>query len=272
MSPPRSRRLALWASVVGAGVALASLASSDGAAQGFVQAGLDGQMMDEAVRPSLMADPGEAVYRAQCMACHQESGEGIEGVFASLVGSPVVEGTAAGLVEVILAGQGEMPGLGGLLSDEEVAAVASYVRRQWGTGSDPAVSVAAVASVRAEAEAEPEAEIDTGQVERRPAAEAGSTLQEGWQDDARTLVAHNCVVCHQSEGEGVAGAYPALAGNPVVVGPVDPLIRVIRDGRAGMPRFGFLSDEELAMVLSYIRTAWGNTAGLVEPGALEAMP
>jgi cytochrome c oxidase subunit II len=223
----------------------------------------------QAVPPT---DLGEAVYRAQCMACHQESGEGIEGVFASLVGSPVVEGAASGLVEVIVAGQGEMPGLGALLSDEEVAAVASYVRRQWGTGSDPSVSVATVASVRGEAEAERGAEIDPGGVEGRPAAEAGSTLQEGWQDQARTLVAHNCVVCHQSEGEGVAGAYPALAGNPVVVGPVDPLIRVIRDGRAGMPRFGFLSDEDLAMVLSYIRTAWGNSAGLVEPGALRALP
>lgn len=264
-------RIAVWASVIAAGGVLASMGAGAEVSPGMGWDDPDARVVGEGTKAPLMAGPGEAVYRAQCMSCHQESGEGISGVFAPLVGSPVVEGPVSGLVEVVLAGQGEMPGFSALLSDEEIAAVASYVRREWGRGTDPSVAVATVASVRVEVRDAVEAEIAAGHPDGFAASEDGFPFEDGWREDARTLVAHNCVVCHQGEGEGVSGAYPALAGNPVVVGPVGPLIRVVRDGRAGMPRFGFLSDQELAMVLSYIRTAWGNSAPAIAPGALQAL-
>ncbi len=79
------------------------------------------------------------------------------------------------------------------------------------------------------------------------------------------IYADNCAVCHGQAGQGVPGAYPALAGSTFVTAedPV-PLTQVLLDGRRGMPSFGNrLSDAEIAAVISYIRTTWGNDASIV---------
>ena len=75
------------------------------------------------------------------------------------------------------------------------------------------------------------------------------------------LFAQNCAACHQLTGKGIAGAFPALAGDPFVVGPREQVISVLLKGRGGMPRFGDqLSAAEIASVISYVRGAWGNAA------------
>jgi mono/diheme cytochrome c family protein len=87
-----------------------------------------------------------------------------------------------------------------------------------------------------------------------------------------------CVQCHQPQGEGSPGAWPALAGNPTVTAP-SPVnaIRMVLDGGFapataanprphGMPPFGqLLNDNDIAMLVSYIRNSWGNEAGGVMP-------
>jgi cytochrome c6 len=77
----------------------------------------------------------------------------------------------------------------------------------------------------------------------------------------------NCARCHQLNGEGFEDTYPPLAGNPVVT-LHDPnfAIDAIVHGQGAMPPFGpTLSNEDIAAVLSYIRTAWGNDASIIEP-------
>jgi mono/diheme cytochrome c family protein len=84
----------------------------------------------------------------------------------------------------------------------------------------------------------------------------------------------HCAGCHGAGGEGVALAYPALAGNRAVrLDNTANLVQVVLRGgfspaTAGNPRpFGMppyqmlLSDAEVAAVISYIRDAWGNQAG-----------
>jgi mono/diheme cytochrome c family protein len=84
----------------------------------------------------------------------------------------------------------------------------------------------------------------------------------------------NCAQCHGDNGEGVPGAYPALAGNRAVNLPVTAnLVQVVLGGgfapsTAGNPRpFGMppyatlLSDADVAAVISYIRMSWGNRSG-----------
>lgn len=85
------------------------------------------------------------------------------------------------------------------------------------------------------------------------------------------LYAQYCVACHQSDGQGIEGAYPALAGNPVVTAD-DPsaVIGVVLRGRGGMPTFSNLEDETLAELVSYIRQAWENDAAAVDPAAVAA--
>jgi mono/diheme cytochrome c family protein len=74
-----------------------------------------------------------------------------------------------------------------------------------------------------------------------------------------------CAACHQMDGQGVAGAYPALADNPfVTVDDPTGVIRVLLTGRAGMPHFrDYLTQQEIAAVISYIRNAWENDASVV---------
>jgi len=69
----------------------------------------------------------------------------------------------------------------------------------------------------------------------------------------------NCSACHQTTGKGVKGAFPALAASPLVQGDAAPLAATVLAGRAGMPAFkDDLSDLQLASVLTYVRTSWGN--------------
>lgn len=106
------------------------------------------------------ADPGEEVYVAACAACHMPNGTGIAGAFPPLAGSRWVTGDERVVVRIVLHGltgdievegdtySGLMPPLGGTLSDGEIAAVATYVRRSWGNAAAP-VSAATVARERA---------------------------------------------------------------------------------------------------------------------------
>ena len=75
-----------------------------------------------------------------------------------------------------------------------------------------------------------------------------------------------CAMCHQANGEGIPGAFPALAGEGVSIDPQSKLehISVVVHGKAGsaMQAFGpQLSLKELAAVITYERNAWGNNTG-----------
>jgi cytochrome c oxidase subunit 2 len=73
----------------------------------------------------------------------------------------------------------------------------------------------------------------------------------------------NCAACHQANGKGVAGAFPALAGAPTVLGPKEPQIEVLLNGKgAAMPAWKQLSDVEIAALITYTRNAWGNQTEL----------
>ncbi len=87
------------------------------------------------------------------------------------------------------------------------------------------------------------------------------------------LYEQQCAACHGREGQGVAGAYPPLAGNASVnlAEPRNLLLAVLEGGYPaaterrprphGMPPFGHvLSDAQIAAVASYVRGAWGNQA------------
>jgi mono/diheme cytochrome c family protein len=82
----------------------------------------------------------------------------------------------------------------------------------------------------------------------------------------------SCAACHQESGLGVAGAFPPLAGSPWVTGGKQTPIFLLLRGLQGpievngatynsvMPSFSSLKDEEIAKVLSYVRSSWGNQA------------
>ena len=87
------------------------------------------------------------------------------------------------------------------------------------------------------------------------------------------VYAANCVACHQANGKGVAGAFPALEGSKLVLGKREDHIAIMLNGKPGtaMASFKGLSDTELAAVITYSRNAWGNKAedNLVQPLAVK---
>ncbi len=93
---------------------------------------------------------GRDEFTLHCASCHQANGAGLPGVAASLVGSPYVNGAPAKLIRIVLQGKEGamlMPPIGGTMSDERVAAILSFIRREWGNGADP-IDAAAVKEVR----------------------------------------------------------------------------------------------------------------------------
>jgi cytochrome c oxidase subunit 2 len=86
-----------------------------------------------------------------------------------------------------------------------------------------------------------------------------------------TVYAANCAACHQANGKGVAGAFPALDGSKLVNGAVDAQIALVLQGKAGtaMPAWKQLSDVDIASVITYTRNSWGNKSGDVPPAAVK---
>jgi mono/diheme cytochrome c family protein len=78
--------------------------------------------------------------------------------------------------------------------------------------------------------------------------------------DGALLYKQYCQACHMADGKGAigAGAYPALANNPKLQTAAYPVV-VVMYGKAGMPWFnGLLKPEEIAAIVSYVRTNFGN--------------
>lgn len=93
---------------------------------------------------------GEKVYAANCVACHQASGQGVKGTFPALDGSKMVTGPKAEPIDRVLNGkQGTaMAAFGKQLSDTDIAAVVTYTRNSWGNKAGDAVQPAEVKSQR----------------------------------------------------------------------------------------------------------------------------
>lgn len=100
-----------------------------------------------------------------------------------------------------------------------------------------------------------------------------------------------CITCHQSEGQGVSGVYPPLAGSEWVNGSEERVIRIVLYGLKGvvhvkgteynaaaMPAVGKVagsgynwSDEKIAAVLTYVRGSFGNKATAITPEQVAAI-
>jgi nitrite reductase (NO-forming) len=86
-----------------------------------------------------------------------------------------------------------------------------------------------------------------------------------------------CFVCHQPEGQGVPGQIPPLAKSDFLMAHRENTIRGVLEGRSGevvvngkkynsvMASLNYLSDEQIANVVTYVRNSWGNQGDAVSP-------
>lgn len=102
------------------------------------------------------------------------------------------------------------------------------------------------------------------------------TILQADENQGQQLYKNHCISCHQEDGSGVPSMYPPLKEDKRVLGKKEPLIKVILKGEAGpvlnkddymgaMASYKHLSDSEIADLLTYIRTSFGNDAGSVTP-------
>lgn len=111
---------------------------------------------------------------------------------------------------------------------------------------------------------------------------AHGTVMGAQQPDGKAIFLVNCAACHQPTGRG-GGPYPPLAKNPDVnAADSAGLIRTVLNGRTGpitvngtqyggnMPSWRELSDAQIAAVLTYVRSAWSNSAPAVSADQVEA--
>jgi mono/diheme cytochrome c family protein len=100
---------------------------------------------------------------------------------------------------------------------------------------------------------------------------------------AEQLYTSSCANCHGASGEGRHPVFPPLAGSPYVTGDPARLAAIALHGMSGpievngvayaglMPAFDHLDDRELALVLTHVRSAWGNDAGALTEADIAAI-
>jgi mono/diheme cytochrome c family protein len=119
------------------------------------------------------------------------------------------------------------------------------------------------------------------------AAAAGDTAAKGPVDplaEGKRIFGANCAACHQSNGLGVAGAFPPIVGSEWVTGPEQTVVRILLNGLGGavqvkgatyngaMPAWKeSMSDDEISHVISYIRQWAPNAAPAVSPSTVGAL-
>ena len=93
---------------------------------------------------------GEVVYKANCLACHQANGQGIQGVFPALAGSQIAikpENIKTHITH-ILYGKNLMPAFGEQLNDGDIAAVTTYERNAWGNDTGDMIQASDIKAER----------------------------------------------------------------------------------------------------------------------------
>lgn len=116
-----------------------------------------------------------------------------------------------------------------------------------------------------------------------PSAKDGPTDEASLVANGAKVYAEICQACHGPEGKGVAGAFPPLAGAGAFYGDAKNHATIVVKGLAGpitvagqsyngaMPAQGHLTDYQIASVVSYERSSWGNADGIVLPADVAAV-
>jgi mono/diheme cytochrome c family protein len=111
-----------------------------------------------------------------------------------------------------------------------------------------------------------------------PSSEAASA------SDGAKIFDTNCSSCHGASGQGIPGAIPPLADNPVATGDAAKAIHIVKYGLTGtiavagktfngqMPAWsGTLTNGDIAAVLTYLRSSWQNKAGAISEAQVAAV-
>ena len=219
--------------------------SLDGSDDGF----LSGYTLDDWHAPSLRNDKdGLGRWNKEQIASYLRTGRSSDGAAFGAMSQVINDSTQ-------------------YLSEADLLAIGEYLNSLPGKKSGGA-PVAAAASNAASADQPATLELRSGKLQT-----AGALVY-----------LNNCNACHRSDGTGAMKAFPALGKNAVVnVDDPTSLIHIVLSGSTmpstqsdptpmGMPGFGWrLNDQEVAEVVSFIRSNWGNHGGAVTTAQVAAV-
>lgn len=142
----------------------------------------------------------------------------------------------------------------------------------------PAPKAEAKKEVKKEAPKKVEAKVEAKKEEPKKEAVAAKARTG---EEVYTQV---CSVCHQPTGQGMEGVYPPLAGSDWIAKSNETLAKIVLHGVMGeievsgkkynnvmTPQGALLNDEEIANVLTYVRSSWGNKGDAVKPEEVKAV-
>lgn len=113
-------------------------------------------------------------------------------------------------------------------------------------------------------------------VDKAIAVQAAEGSEQSIEDriaSGKKLYAAHCAACHQASGKGLAGAFPPLAESSYLADGPGVVIDVILNGLSGpitvngadynavMPNLSYLSDSDVANVVTFVMNSWGNPGG-----------
>lgn len=204
-----------------------------------------------------VAASGAGLFAAKCATCHGAGGQGTSGVPPLDGNADVTVADTKSMIATIVNGRtgsltvggatfnGKMPTWKGQLSNADIAAIATFVRGAWDNKA-------------------------SGVTEQQVAAAGPGVASSVGQ----SIYAAKCTACHQATGKGGGGGiFPALANNPHVnAADPTPILTTIEHGKGVMPSWkGQLSAADIAAVVTYIRSAWGNKADVVTESMVSAI-
>ena len=108
------------------------------------------------------------------------------------------------------------------------------------------------------------------QAKGAPAAHVPSPVTQTSSPGGQRVYQTYCMGCHQAEGQGIPGTFPPLAKSDFLMADTGRAIETVLNGlteplevngqqyHGTMPPMGHLKDDDIAEVLSYIRSSWGN--------------
>lgn len=109
---------------------------------------------------------------------------------------------------------------------------------------------------------------------RLPKAVAAAGGEDAEELDGEALYIAHCQACHQADGNGLPGAFPPLKGSKVVIDEdLQLYIDIIMNGYDARPEYGAMAgvganagftEKEVAAIINYERTAWGNQGSKVK--------
>ena len=168
-------------------------------------------------------------------------------------------------------------------------AIPGFINENWATIEEPGIYRGKCAELCGRdhgfmpivVRAVPQEEFDAWVEEKKTelAAADADVMREHSTDElvalGETIHGRSCVGCHQKEGQGIPGMFPAIAGSEIATGALDAHLATVMDGVEGSPMAAFrdqLSDTEIAAVVTYQRNAFGNATGdALQPRAVRAV-